>query len=370
MELQKKRRLVQLSSSLSATIGGPHSVIINTHDHLEELYDYRLIVFGKGDENIKGIKINSTLGNSNNGLRLLPPDAVSKNLIGNADLILIHGFYTFTTLFALYYSKTNNLFMMPHGSLGDYFQKKSKLRKRIFSLIVHKLLRNRSLHFLVGSNSEIESIKIKFPDSKISVVGLGVPKHKSIPLKNLKLHEPYVLVCMSRIALVKRIDLCIRVLSALNSEGKKFKLRIYGSGDKKLERDLKSLAATLKVDDSVEFLGFVSGEAKWNALRQSHILLLPSESENFAIALAEAISVGKPVVTSRFVAMHEFVDRNNTGITMQELTVDELCSSILKVVNNYHRFAAACFNSAPQLYWDEVIKNWKDAIEHEDLDNE
>jgi glycosyltransferase involved in cell wall biosynthesis len=99
------------------------------------------------------------------------------------------------------------------------------------------------------------------------------------------------------------------------------------------------------------------------AIKNSDILLLPSENENFAVAVAESISFGKPVVVSKFVAMHEFVDRFKAGITIDCLEIDEIVLAIEQISDNFSIYQRNCLTSARLLDWNEVFKRWHEVIE-------
>jgi glycosyltransferase involved in cell wall biosynthesis len=206
------------------------------------------------------------------------------------------------------------------------------------------------------------SILEVYPDAKITVVGLGIHTTRVGVQKSRNSNEPIKLFCMSRISEKKRIDLCIRALAKLNSNKLRYTLEIIGSGNLALEQELRKLVSELNLENEVAFSGFLEGAQKTNAISGADIFLLPSENENFAVAVAESISLGKPVVVSKHVALHEFVDRHSTGITLNSLEVDSLVSAIEAVNEDYALFQKQCLASAHFLDWKEVQKKWLQAL--------
>ena len=71
-------------------------------------------------------------------------------------------------------------------------------------------------------------------------------------------------------------------------------LSIAGDGDLKYVHTLKSLVRDLAIGDHVKWLGYVEGERKADILAAASVFVLPSYSENFGIAVVEALAVGLP----------------------------------------------------------------------------
>lgn len=91
----------------------------------------------------------------------------------------------------------------------------------------------------------------------------------------------------------KRWDLLIEAFASLTEEIDCI-LLIGGTGS--LEQSLRDLTEHLKIENKVEFLGYVTEPQ--NILVQSDVLALTSDSEAFGMVLAEAMSVGTQVVST------------------------------------------------------------------------
>ena len=144
----------------------------------------------------------------------------------------------------------------------------------------------------------------------------------------------------------------------LREKGIESILTIAGDGDEKLLASLMSLVENLNLEKSVKFIGFVEGESKQNAFKNSDIFILPSENENFAIAVAEAIGHQVPVVISKHVAMQSFVRNHGTGIVIENLQVEDLADAIMSIKLDYTKFWHKCTESRALLEWDNVISIW------------
>lgn len=358
----KPRKLVQVSASLDPRLGGPVSVVDGLNNQLEKHFEHSLLVFGNSLITVPRVIQEKALFGNRYGLIINLGSRILQSELKSADILLIHGYFLFSTLFALKFTTTPNVFIMPHGSLENYQSNRGKFRKRIFDFFFFKFLGNREITFLLGSNQEVASVRERFPKVKIEVVGLGISPSKELPIKYIVQGEVIHLYCMSRIATKKRIDLCLHAIRLLKDSRFNFHLSVYGSGDNTLENDLHKLAIKLKIDQNVEFKGHVNNIERISAISNSHIFLLPSENENFAIAVAESIQGLRPVVVSRNVAMHEFVDRHKAGVTIEILSPEDLANGILQVVENYKAYVDNCRVSRDYLSWDKVFENWLIAI--------
>lgn len=353
------RSLVQVSCSLKSSIGGPVQVVKNVSPLLKEHFRLQLIVFGHHEDPNLNALHEATFLRNQNGFRIRRPSKATRDALREANVLLIHGFYTYATLFALLYSETLEIFIMPHGSLQDSVLRNSPIKKKVFRIIFLRLLRKRKIHFLVASEDEANQLGLDDIVFDVSVVGIGVPRNKHLlPRKKPISNTPIVLLCMSRIHEIKRIDLCIKALAILVQKEFNFELRIYGDGDHNLKKKLRQLCSSLGVDSLVKFMGEVNNRGKEEAFADAHILLLPSEGENFAIAVAEAINSLTPVVVSKFVAMHRFVDTHKVGFTIEQLSAEQLADAIRRVVHDYDSYVKSCESCASLLAWENVIDNW------------
>ncbi|MEQ1841281.1 MAG: glycosyltransferase, partial [Verrucomicrobiales bacterium] len=82
-----------------------------------------------------------------------------------------------------------------------------------------------------------------------------------------------------------------------------WKLVIAGGGAGDYLARLHKEADSLGISSSVEWVGEVSGERKARLLADASIFTLPSHSENFGIAAAEALMAGRPCLFTPGVAI-------------------------------------------------------------------
>jgi glycosyltransferase involved in cell wall biosynthesis len=108
------------------------------------------------------------------------------------------------------------------------------------------------------------------------------------------------LLFLSRVHPKKGIHLLLESLTGLERESlRDVRLVIVGSGERKYVREL---ADFVRRESSrlprVEWMGEIWGDAKWAYFQGADLFVLPSHSENFGLAILEALQVGTPVLTT------------------------------------------------------------------------
>jgi len=108
-------------------------------------------------------------------------------------------------------------------------------------------------------------------------------------------------------------------------------LKIMGTGP--LEQELRDYVRE-KGLRNVEFLGFKSGAEKWEILRNSLCLALPSEwYENFPVTVLEAFMACKPVIAARLGGLPYIVEEGKSGLLFEAGNVTELRQRIQSLVD-------------------------------------
>lgn len=105
-------------------------------------------------------------------------------------------------------------------------------------------------------------------------------------------------VCYSgRLISHKRIDVLLNAVAVLKEAELELKVAIGGAGPE--SSSLKELAKKLGIDEKTDFLGDLgSSENAQQLMRESRLFVSPSEREGFGLSVAEALSLGLPVIVS------------------------------------------------------------------------
>jgi glycosyltransferase involved in cell wall biosynthesis len=103
---------------------------------------------------------------------------------------------------------------------------------------------------------------------------------------------------LGRISHKKGLDVLIRAFAVVNRQTPESLLAIVGPDDEGLQPKLETLAGAMGIADSVVFTGMLHGEEKLEALAAATVWALPSYTENFGVAVIEALAAGVPTVIS------------------------------------------------------------------------
>jgi len=90
-------------------------------------------------------------------------------------------------------------------------------------------------------------------------------------------------------------------------------------------------------EHKVKFLGLLSRDEVIRSISKSHVYVQTSEYETFGIALAEALALGKPIVTTLCGGANDIVNNIN-GIGVPPKDIELIAKSMLDIYNNYDNY--------------------------------
>ena len=106
-------------------------------------------------------------------------------------------------------------------------------------------------------------------------------------------------------------------MTLLRAQSRSVCLLLCGDGDRTYIQKLRQLAAAEGVEADIHWAGQVSGQLKEDAFRVADVFVLPSYSENFGIAVVEALSAGLPCVVGHGVAVSSEIEKAGAGVAVQ-----------------------------------------------------
>lgn len=290
------------------------------------------------------------------------------NASSNYSLIILHQVYTLSTLLGYRYAKKYRIpyGVKPHGSLTRYHESDSKLIKMIAKkLIISKILREANV-IIVTCDSEIDDLNISL-QPKAYKLPYGANIHDRVGQINLpatRVSNGLRIMFSGRFDKKKNLPLLLKSMSQILTKYPDLILDIAGSGTPKEIENLRTIVQTLGLEKNIKFHGWID-RTKMNELFSStRLLVLPSENENFALVVTEALSAGVPCVVSKFVGTSDIVAKHHAGEIIDELTPESVAAGVIKVLEgdeNAYR-AAAIQATCEDLDWSKIALRWKALI--------
>ncbi len=187
------------------------------------------------------------------------------------------------------------LVVSPRGTLSSWALGRNALQKRIFwRWIQEPALRNAAC-FHATAESEYEDIRGRGFRQPICIVpnGIDLP-----PLEQTTRDGRRQILFLGRIHPTKGVDVLLRAWQVVAPRFPQWELCIVGPEEGGYLAQMQALAAHLRLD-RIEFPGPIYGAEKLRAYRQASLFVLPTYSENFGMAVVEALAAGTPAVVTQ-----------------------------------------------------------------------
>jgi len=314
-----------------------------------------------------GVEFNYTTSRFQNNYGLGSLKGLHRTLsrMSKPDFIVIHQIYTFSTLVGYWYAKKNGIpyAVQPHGSLTKYHESDSRLIKTLAKcLLISRILREADA-IIVTCESEKADLN---PGLQLKVCqlpyGSTMTASREISLSTLPGGDRNLRIIFGgRFDKKKNLPLLIASLPQVLEQYPSLILDIAGSGNSNEVKKLQRLVSSLKLESNVQFHGWIDRSKMQELFAIARLLVLPSENENFAIVVAEALSAGLPCVVSRFVGTADIVAKHHAGEVIHDLTPISVANGIMKVLQGdamkYREAALEAVENS--LAWSKIALRWK-----------
>lgn len=207
--------------------------------------------------------------------------------------------------------------------LGAYdFRKKLK---------ISKIASNRANFIFTHTKKRINQIK-KFAGNNLRVVcnyrGVNLDQFTNISNKKKK----FTFCAVSVLEEHKNIESIIFTFKDIKNRFPKSKLLIIGKGS--LENKLKQLVKYLKLEDSVDFLGWLPKKKLYKILYQTQFYLHFSKVDVIPNSIKEAMYSRCIVLSSKTFAIDEIIDHKKDGFIIDPKNIKKIIKIIDFCINN------------------------------------
>lgn len=258
---------------------------------------------------------------------------VKSSLVSGSSVISQHGLW-------LHYGRVAKMvgsnasvpvIIHPHGMLEPWALRRSSWKKQMTGRLWEFENLQRAACLRVTSTDELQSVRDFGLKNPVALIpnGIDVEDFASLPpsseaealLPSLKGRR--VLLFLSRVHPKKGLPMLLRAWQAINAERQEWLLAIAGPDQNGHTDELRQMVNDLDLSASVVFLGALFAEKKLAAYALADLFVLPSFSENFGVAVAEALAAGVPVVTTSGTPWKSLPERGCgwcTDATVEQLT--------------------------------------------------
>jgi colanic acid/amylovoran biosynthesis glycosyltransferase len=152
--------------------------------------------------------------------------------------------------------------------------------------------------------------------------------------------KPLQLCSVCRLTAIKGIDFAIRAINKLRRDFN-FQYIIVGKGDD--EESLRNLVEEFNLQSVVHFYGPLSNTHALSIVKQSSVFLLPSvidssgDRDGTPTAIAEAMYLETPVISSNISGIPEMVKHNETGILTEPGDEDAIEKGLRTLLGDHER---------------------------------
>ena len=286
------------------------------------------------------------------------------------DVVHIHSLFLFPQLAGYLHARRAPVpyLVSPCGALDPYLRSRNRLLKRaVDTLWQRRMLEGaRALHYKTEEEARLVADLGLSPPPVIVPNGIRWADFASLPPRDefrsgqLGNGAAPVVLTLGRLSHKKGLDQLIRAFALVRRMVADSRLVIAGPDDEGLAPGLAALARRLGVGDAVTFTGMLRGRAKRAALAAADVWALPSHTENFGLAVVEALAAGRATVISPAVNVAPDVVAAGAGI-VAPAEPEAFAAEIASLLQDDHRreeLGARAREFARRYDWSAVAPRW------------
>jgi glycosyltransferase involved in cell wall biosynthesis len=243
---------------------------------------------------------------SHPGSRFLPALAPSASLrdalcaeAPSADIMHNHSLWLMPNVYPAWAvrGKPCRLVTSPRGTLSAWALDRSRGRKRLMWWLFQRKALHASHCFHATAEKEYQEIRDAGLRGPVTIIpnGIDLPCERDSPPATGGRRR---LLFFGRIHPTKGIDILLRAWQSVQQRFPEWELQIGGPDEGGHRAQLEQLVVSLALE-RVTFTGPAYGADKSAALRSAELFVLPSHTENFGVAVAEALAHSVPAVVSK-----------------------------------------------------------------------
>ncbi len=255
--------------------------------------------------------------------------------VADFDAVHIYSMYIFSAAAAARACQRHGVpyLLHPHGTLDPYLLSRHAARKRFYEWLIERRNFRRAAAVLFNSDAELRlaedwlarvSEDADVPKRAVIYVGLD-EQWLAPPDPDMRawlfgdfpeLAGKRLIVFFGRLSFKKGLDILARAFAQVARGREDVRLVVAGPDSEGLGNKLREWLRKEQVLEKATFAGMLDSQQSRALLAAAEVFVLPSYSENFGQAVAEAMACGTPVVISDRVNLHAEVRRAGAGLVV------------------------------------------------------
>lgn len=260
------------------------------------------------------------------------------------ELVHIHALFSYPAVAAAYWAGRRGVpyIVRPLGVLNRWGMqnRRSLMKKLSFCLVESGILsRAAAVHYtseqerLQAAELGVQQRPVIVPNAADVPVEINSYTPGRFRARYPQLAERVLILFLSRLDPVKGLDLLLPAFAQVRAQLPQIMLVLAGNGEPNFTVHLRHEAARLGIASDIFWAGFLAGGEKWAAMADADVFALPSYSENFGLAVVEAMASGCSVVVSDQVAIHREIAQAHAGLVVP-CEIDSLARALVTVLTD------------------------------------
>ena len=244
------------------------------------------------------------------------------------DVVHIHSLFLFPQFAAYRGARKGGVpyVVSPRGSLDPYLRQRSRPVKAIADALWQRGMLEGASALHLTSDEEARLVRDVARRVPRAVIPNGIrwsdyqdlPEGSEFRARWLGGDDAPIVLYLGRLSHKKGLDVLIRAFGIARRAIPDVRLVIAGPDDEELQPTLEAIAAREGVTARVTFTGMLRGRERLAALAVARVWALPSHSENFGIAVLEAMAAGLPVIVSPGVNNAPEISAAEAGVVCEQ----------------------------------------------------
>jgi len=240
------------------------------------------------------------------------------------DVVHLHSLYLFHNLVAGRVCRGYGIpyLMRPHGTLDPYIYRRHRWRKTVMELLFENrnIQHAAAIHFTSEEEKRLAAPYIGKTPGVVVPLGLDLKEYENLPppgefrRRFPEVGEKKLILFLGRLNFKKGLEILVKAFARVARDREDVHLVLAGPADPGYGEKIKKWLADEGMLARTTFTGLLLGEEKLAVLRDAALFVLPSYSENFGIAVVEAMACGLPVIISDQVNIWREVEAGGAGL--------------------------------------------------------